>query len=76
MVLKPQGKDYKTLGLEKNATEEEVAKAYERMKALYSQSSLATYSLLTDNSLSAVIQGTVPQRTTAPVRTARRRRDT
>lgn len=48
MALKPQGKDYKTLGLEKNATEEEVAKAYERMKALYSQSSLATYSLLTD----------------------------
>jgi len=48
LALKPQEKDYKTLGLEKNATEEEVSKAYERMKALYSQSSLATYSLLSD----------------------------
>lgn len=48
MELKPRKRDYKTLGLEKNATEEEVSKAYERMKALYSQSSLATYSLLSD----------------------------
>lgn len=55
MGLKPQGKDYKTLGLEKNATEEEVSKAYERMKALYSQSSLATYSLLTDKERSEML---------------------
>jgi len=48
LALKPQEKDYKILGLEENATEDEVSKAYERMKALYSQSSLATYSLLSD----------------------------
>lgn len=55
MALKPQERDYKILGLEKTATEEEVAKAYERMKALYSQSSLATYSLLTDKERSEML---------------------
>jgi flagellar biosynthesis protein FlhG len=42
-------KEYKLLGLDKNATAQEVQRAYHRMKALYSEGSLATYSLMTTN---------------------------
>ena len=40
-------KDYKLLGLSENATALETRRAYHRMKALYAEGSLATYSLLT-----------------------------
>jgi ribosome-binding protein aMBF1 (putative translation factor) len=40
-------RDYKLLGLDENASAQEVRTAYHRMKALYADSSLATYSLLT-----------------------------
>ena len=39
--------DYKLLGLSEDATAQEARRAYHRMKALYADSSLATYSLLT-----------------------------
>ena len=41
--------DYRTLGLDPTSDLEEVTRAYERMKALYSEGSLATYSLLTED---------------------------
>jgi len=40
-------KDYKLLNLDLNATAQEARRAYHRMKALYSEGSLATYSLMT-----------------------------
>jgi flagellar biosynthesis protein FlhG len=40
-------KDYKLLDLDDNATSQEARRAYHRMKALYAEGSLATYSLLT-----------------------------
>jgi hypothetical protein len=40
-------KDYKLLELDDNATAQEVRRAYHRMKALYAEGSLATYSLMT-----------------------------
>lgn len=39
--------DFKLFHLDENATAHEVRRAYHRMKALYAESSLATYSLLT-----------------------------
>ena len=39
--------DYKLLGLDENATEHEARRSYHRMKALYAEGSLATYSLMT-----------------------------
>jgi hypothetical protein len=39
-------KDYKLLGLDENATSQDARRAYHRMKALYAESSLATYSLM------------------------------
>lgn len=39
--------DYKLLGLDEDATDQEARRAYHRLKALYADSSLATYSLLT-----------------------------
>lgn len=41
------GRDYKLLDLEEGATAQEVRRAYHRKKTLYSEGSLATYSLLT-----------------------------
>lgn len=41
-------KDYKLLDLDRNATAQEARRAYHRMKALYSDGSLATYSLMTN----------------------------
>lgn len=40
-------KDYKLLDLDENATPQEARRAYHRMKALYAEGSLATYSLVT-----------------------------
>ena len=40
-------KDYKLLDLDENATALEARRAYHRMKALYAEGSMATYSLLT-----------------------------
>ena len=40
-------KDYKLLDLDKDATAHEARRAYHRMKALYAEGSLATYSLMT-----------------------------
>ena len=40
-------KDYKLLNLDENATSKEARLAYHRMKALYAEGSLATYSLIT-----------------------------
>ncbi len=40
-------KDYKLLNLDENATAKEARLAYHRMKALYAEGSLATYSLIT-----------------------------
>ena len=40
-------KDYKMLDLDQKATAKEARRAYHRMKALYSEGSLATYSLMT-----------------------------
>ncbi len=41
--------DYRTLHLPADATAEEARRAYHRMKALYAQGSLATYSLFEEN---------------------------
>ncbi|MEE8546986.1 MAG: helix-turn-helix domain-containing protein [bacterium] len=41
--------DYKVLGVEPGADEKEVARSYHRMKAIYSEGSLSTYSLLADD---------------------------
>ncbi len=40
-------KDYRMLDLDQKATAKEARRAYHRMKALYSEGSLATYSLMT-----------------------------
>jgi hypothetical protein len=40
-------KDYKLLDLDDSATPQEARRAYHKMKALYAEGSLATYSLLT-----------------------------
>ena len=39
--------DYKLLGLDKNATLHEARRAYHKLKTLYAEGSLATYSLMT-----------------------------
>jgi len=39
-------KDYKLLDLDKDATVQDARRAYHRMKALYAESSLATYNLM------------------------------
>ena len=39
--------DYKLLGLDENATLHEARRAYHRLKTLYAEGSLATYSLMT-----------------------------
>jgi flagellar biosynthesis protein FlhG len=49
------GNDYRTLDLEDGATLKEVRRAYHRMKALYAESSLATYSLMTDEERSGTL---------------------
>ena len=49
------GDDYKLLALEDGATLEDVRRAYHRMKALYAESSLATYSLMTDEERSGML---------------------
>ncbi len=49
------GNDYRLLDLEDGATLEEVRHAYHRMKALYADSSLATYSLITDEERSGIL---------------------
>lgn len=41
--------DYKILGVERGADEKEIARSYHRMKAIYSEGSLSTYSLLSDD---------------------------
>ncbi|MFV1957018.1 MAG: helix-turn-helix domain-containing protein [bacterium] len=41
--------DYKILGVEPGADEKEIARSYHRMKAIYSEGSLSTYSLLADD---------------------------
>jgi len=49
--------DYELLGLNKESTgSTEAANAYERMKALYSPSSLATYSLMTEEEREETLQ--------------------
>ena len=40
-------KDYKLLDLDENPTPQEARRAYHKMKALYAEGSLATYSLMT-----------------------------
>jgi hypothetical protein len=49
------GDDYKLLDLEDGANVEEVRRAYHRMKALYAESSLATYSLMTDEERTGIL---------------------
>jgi hypothetical protein len=43
----PLSKDYKLLDLDENPTPQEARRAYHKMKALYAEGSLATYSLMT-----------------------------
>lgn len=40
--------DYKILGVKPGAEEKEIARSYHRMKAIYSEGSLSTYSLLSE----------------------------
>ncbi|MDF1537000.1 MAG: helix-turn-helix domain-containing protein [bacterium] len=47
--------DYRLLDLEDGATLEDVRRAYHRMKALYAESSLATYSLMADEERSGIL---------------------
>lgn len=47
MNLDTLSKEYKLLDLDENATASEARRAYHRMKALYADGSLATYSLMT-----------------------------
>ncbi|MCK5351303.1 helix-turn-helix domain-containing protein [bacterium] len=47
MSLDTLSKDYKLLDLDENATSQEARRAYHKMKALYAEGSLATYSLMT-----------------------------
>jgi len=49
------GDDYQLLYLEDGANMEEVRRAYHRMKALYAESSLATYSLMTDEERTGIL---------------------
>jgi flagellar biosynthesis protein FlhG len=49
------GDDYRVLDLEDGATLKDVRRAYHRMKALYAESSLATYSLMTDEERSGTL---------------------
>jgi flagellar biosynthesis protein FlhG len=49
------GDDYQLLDLEDGASLEEVRRAYHRMKALYAESSLATYSLMTDEERTGIL---------------------
>lgn len=49
------GDDYKLLDLEDGASIEDVRRAYHRMKALYAESSLATYSLMADEERSGML---------------------
>jgi len=49
--------DYEVLGLKKEVTgAAEAAKAYEKMKALYSHGSLATYSLITEEEREEILR--------------------
>ncbi len=47
MSQNPLSKDYKLLDLDENPTPQEARRAYHKMKALYAEGSLATYSLMT-----------------------------
>jgi flagellar biosynthesis protein FlhG len=55
MSNNPPSDDYRLLDLEDGANIEEVRSAYHRMKALYAESSLATYSLMTDEERSGML---------------------
>ncbi len=47
MSQNPLSKDYKLLDLDESPTPQEARRAYHKMKALYAEGSLATYSLMT-----------------------------
>lgn len=47
MSQNPLSKDYKLLDLDENPTPQEARRAYHKMKVLYAEGSLATYSLMT-----------------------------
>ena len=55
MKKKATQEDYKVLNLPNDATADEARKAYHRMKALYAESSLATYSLMEDEQRSEIL---------------------
>jgi len=48
-------KDYKLLDLDEDATPQEARRAYHKMKALYAEGSLATYSLMTSDEREKVL---------------------
>ncbi|UCF31026.1 MAG: helix-turn-helix domain-containing protein [bacterium] len=49
MTNVPKPEDYILLGIEPDTTAEDAEKAYQRMKGLYSEGSLATYSLMNED---------------------------
>lgn len=55
MNRKATSEDYRVLNLNESATADEAKRAYHRMKALYSESSLATYSLMENEQRSEIL---------------------
>jgi len=56
MTKKATFEDYRILNLPDEATADEARRAYHRMKALYAESSLATYSLMEDDQRFEILQ--------------------